>query len=97
MANGVPNINTNIHEEGKLGIGQGVQVHKVPVYHVAEVSSRGLITTSGRMGTTTLDETSDMIIADFGGRTIDWVITLNGIVKRVVHPDDTIGDPVAPG
>ncbi len=86
------NYKVLVEEQDKLGLGQGVQVFKDSVYKVAEAGPRGLVTTSGRMGVTTLDEVSNMIIADMGGRLLDWVITLNGVVQRIVHPDDSITD-----
>lgn len=87
------NFTVFVREEDKLGIGQEIQISKNSVYKVAEVSPRGLITTSGRIGTTTLDETSDYIIANMGGRPVDWVIIFRGTVVRTVHPDDSITDP----
>jgi hypothetical protein len=60
---------------------------------VAELSPRGLITTSGRLGLNNLTSVVNTIIADYSNRSVDWVISLNGTVVGTVHPDDSVTYP----
>lgn len=80
-------------EDQKLGVTQSTTVQFGAVYKVAELSSRGLITTSGRLRLTTLDEVTNTIIADYSNRPVDWVVTLNGLVVATVHVNDSITYP----
>lgn len=80
-------------EEQNLGLGETVTVEFGTVYKVAELSPRGLITTSGQLNVTTLDQVTALIISDFGPRPVDWIISLNGTVQRTIHPDDSVTTP----
>ncbi len=79
-------------EQG-LGLGEGLGAVKGTVWKVAELSPRGLITTSGRMGVNTLDAVIALIIADYGPRSVDWVVTYDGTVVKIIHPDDSVTTP----
>lgn len=81
---------------------QGVQIEEKltaqfsSVWKVAELSPRGLMTTSGRLGTNTLDDTAAAVIANYSGRPVDWIISLDGATVAVIHPDDTIDKTISP-
>jgi hypothetical protein len=63
------------------------------VWKVAELSPRGLMTTSGRLGLNNLTAVVNTIIADYSNRPVDWVISLNGIVVATIHTDDSVTYP----
>ncbi len=82
-----------VSEEQSLGLGESVTVGFGDVWKVAELSPRGLVTTSGRLGITDLNVLMATLISDFGPRTVDWTVTLHGTIVKILHPDDSITTP----
>lgn len=78
-------------EQG-LGLGENVGVTKVAVYLVVDTAG-GLITTSGRLGVTTLSATIAAVIANYDNRADDWVVTLSGVVVGTIHTNGTFTLP----
>ena len=76
-----------------LGMSQSTILEFHAVYKVAEASSRGLITTSGRLGVATLTDTINLIIANYSNRPVDWLVTLNGVIVAQIHKDDSVTLP----
>jgi hypothetical protein len=87
------NTEHNVTENQNLGIIEGLEISKSPVWKVAEVSSRGLITTSGRLKVNSLAAVVAIIIADYSNRPVDWIITYEGVVVATVHIDDSVTYP----
>jgi hypothetical protein len=77
----------------KAGFNQSATVEFHSVYKVAEISKRGLITTSGRLGVTNLTDVVAIIIADYSNRPMDWIVSLNGVVVAQIHTDDSVTYP----
>jgi hypothetical protein len=80
-------------EEQRAALSQETTLELGTVWKVAELSPRGLMTTSGRLGVNTLDDVVAIIIADYSNRPVDWVISLNGLVVATVHIDDSVTYP----
>ena len=76
-----------------LGINQETTLEFHSVYKVAEISPRGLVTTSGRLGVTTLNDTVALIISNYSDRKVDWIVSLNGVVVAQIHKDDSVTYP----
>lgn len=82
-----------ITENQGLGMNQGTTIEFHSIYKVAEASPRGLVTTSGRLGVTTLTDTINLIIANYSNRPCDWLVTLNGVIVAQIHVDDSVTLP----
>jgi hypothetical protein len=86
-------MKANVTENQDLGMNQGTTLEFHSVYKVAEASPRGLITTSGRLGVTTLTDTINLIIANYSNRPVDWLVSLNGVIVAQIHRDDSVTLP----
>lgn len=76
-------------EQQNVGIGQNLGAKFGDVWRVTDSVSGTLITTSGRLNTTTLDDTITETINGFQNRKEDYIVVLNGLIVAILHPDDT--------
>ncbi len=73
-----------------FGINEQTLVTFGDVWKVTDLSNRTLVTTSGRLNTSTLEDTVAQTIQGWQNRQGDFSFDLNGTIVAILHPDNSV-------